>query len=284
MTASPDSQERSSALENMLTLFLCKQEGGAGAPSLPAIRLNFRGQAVVTTSLCVGATVIWTGFYFSSAQRARAWYGCPIAVPDRGTSNVNANSGQDSIALRARIRFNQSCDSLAFYYGLLSGSVVVCGIFGLVGALGSLYIGKEGLAGAKNIAINASIASLGLFSLGQAIPAGFQAQVGLKAAAEDVVNLSAAMSASAAETSQSRNQSPPTGLETALARPRPIPAFNVEQSIFSILSGALSSSSTFVNPGRPDLTRQASQGEPQGQGGAPVPPSQANGTAVQPAR
>jgi hypothetical protein len=247
-----------------MDFFLYKQDAGdAGSvPSFsPGVRLNFFGHALITMGLCLGAIAIWNNVYVGSAQRARAWYGCSetAAAPAR-KSDVPAPSVVEE---QARTRLLQSCDSFAFYYGLLSSSVVVSGVFGLVGALGSLYIGKEGLAGAKNIVINSSIASLGVFSLAQAIPAGFQAEVGLKAAAEDVVRLSVPLSI--------YGQSQPQELVAALNKPRPIPAFDVDKSVFSILSGAMSSSAGMVNQVQSGLSNPAAQDQRTvGQDGGPA--------------
>jgi len=251
-----------------MDFFLYKQDAGdAGSvPSFsPGVRLNFFGHALITMGLCFGAILIWTGVYDGSAQRARAWYGCsatataPAQKPDVPAPSV--------VEQQARTRLLQSCDSFAFYYASLRSSVVVSEVFGLVGALGSLYIGKEGLAGAKNIVINSSIASLGLFSLAQAIPAGFGAQAGLKAAAEDVNRLCSGLSDS--------GQSQPATLVELLKKPRPIPAFNVDQSVFSILSGAMSSSAGMVNQGQPGLTNPAAQNQQTvGQDGGPAQANQ----------
>lgn len=260
-------QGRGFAWQGFMDSFLYKQDAGdAGSvPTVsPGVRLNFFGHALVTTGLCLGAIVISNSVYVGSAQRARGWYGCSeTAAALARKSDVPA----PSVVEQARTRLLQSCDSFAFYYGLLSSSVVVSGVFGLVGALGSLYIGKEGLAGAKNIVINSSIASLGLFSLAQAIPAGFGAQAGLKAAAEDVNNLCLGLSDS--------GQSQPESLVEALKKPRPIPAFNVDQSVFSILSGAMSSSAGMVNQGQPGLTNPAAQNQQTvGQDGGPAQANQ----------
>jgi hypothetical protein len=201
-------------------------------------RLNILGHALLAACLSAAATLLWLKSHHDAEQRIRNdWLQCPPA-------KVESDQAKKFISDRTFASCNQS----VFYYALLSSSATVSACFGLIGALASIYVGKEGLKEAKNFAINASITSIGIYSLASTFPLSFNAEESLKCSISEYQSLRALSIKQVTVTNGA--QSVGQGTDSTNSELKAItacqPSFKLDSTIFSAITNAFTSRDTLL--------------------------------------